>query len=282
MTDGWTMALYGGSGSGKTTQAGEQVKIQRRANGPRPFSRLVAADMGGYESLQPLVEVGLLRVTEFGPDDDPWVFTNKVAAGEFLQPDEGLQIIDSGSSLGEGLLSACAKLAAKNIQVGSQKPLKFAIPGTGLTVGTTGESHYMVVQSFMLDAIWKSTWLSRTGINNLWTFGEHKGVDPNSEPIVGPALAGKALTGKLPKWLKYTLRMESIPVDGAAPRHVMHLQEKTELSGTGMSFANARYPLDADTPLPAMLEPASLTEFWRIIDQGHAEALAKLHAEFTG
>ena len=63
---------------------------------------------------------------------------------------------------------------------------------------------------------------------------------------------------------------------------LLHLQEKTELSGLGMSFGNSRYPLDATTPLPASIEPASLSEFWRLLQQGQDEALANLSSELEG
>jgi hypothetical protein len=227
------------------------------------------------------VDLGLLEVRDFNEADDPWVWINQSVSGTDLTEDIGLLIYDSATSESEALLGAAAKLSARGTQVGSQKILKFSIPGTGLTIGANTESHYMVVQSFMLDAIWKSTWLSRRGVNVLWTFGEHRGENPNDSPIVGPKLAGKALTGSIPKWLRYTLRLESVPVEGGATRHILHLQEKPELNGLGMSFGNSRYPLDADTPLPASLEPASVPEFLRLIAQGQEEAKAKLKAEFN-
>lgn len=273
---GRTVALYGLSGSGKTTQAGEYAKyVFQQA---RKRTRWFGADMGGYDSIEPLVDVGVVEApVMFNEGDDPWEWTNRVVSMP-IGPEEGLRVIDSGTSISEALMSSCASLAAQGRKVGAQNALRFQLP-TGGWIGSNNESNYMVVQMFMLDAIWKSTWLARKGVDVLWTFGEHRAENPNDAPIVGPKLAGKALTGSLPKWLQFTLRLVSIPQEGGPTRHVLHLQEQPELNGLGMSFANARYPIDATTPLPATIEPASISEFWRIIEQGKEEARQRLKEE---
>lgn len=224
--------------------------------------------MGGYESISPLVEAGLIDTVELEAADSPWVWTNDCS--EKVDLDQyGLVAIDSATSLAEALLSDCARLSSMNIQVGSQKTLKFAIPNTGLVVGANTESHYMVVQSFIKDAIWKSTWLAKTGIDVLWTFGE---LNPEGTNIIGAALAGKALTDKLPKWIKYTLRLESIPVEGGLPRHVLHCAPHTVGMGL-VGYANSRFPLGTSIEPPTAIEPASLPEFFQLVDSAHQEAV---------
>ena len=125
-----------------------------------------------------------------------------------------------------------------------------------------------------------STWLARKAdVEILWLFGEHRGEDPNTTTIIGPKVVGKALTGVLPKEVKYLLRLVQIPVEGQPSRHVMMTQAQPELGGVGMCYANARYPLDATTQLPAVIEPASINTFFDIIETGQKEADEKLISE---
>lgn len=274
---GRTLALYGQSGSGKTTQLGEYAKWTYQRTGKR--TRYFAADMGGHDSIDPLIDLGIIEPVYMNEEDDPWTWVGKAVQSA---PPEGVGLVcyDSGSSISEALLSSCAKLASQGQQVGSQKALKFSIPKTDLTIGTNTESHYMVVQSYMLDRIWQSTWLARrSGVDVVWTFGEHRAESTNDAPIVGPKLAGKALTASIPKWLRYTLRLVTVAQEGAPARHLLYTTEQPELNGMGMSFANARYPLAATTPLPAIIEPASLIEFWDIMERAQIEAKANLKLE---
>lgn len=274
-TLGKTLGLYGLSGTGKTTQAGEYAKfIYKRFGKTTDYHSI---DMGGHESLNPLMDLGVVKPDYMEEEDDPWGWIGKRVTDP-PDPNVGLKVFDSGSSMSEALMSSCAKLAAKGTQIGSQKSLTFKTPA-GI-IGSNTESHYMVVQTFMLDQIWKSTWLARRhNVDVLWTFGEHRAENPNDAPIVGPQLAGRALTGKIPKWLRYTLRLVTVPVEGDAARHILYLQEAPELNGTGMAFANARYPLDATTALPSSIEPASIVKFWELTEQGQEEAKANLKAE---
>lgn len=276
MALGRTIALYGQSGTGKTTQAGQHAKYVKKTTGKN--TKYVAADLGGHDSIDPLIRVGVVEPHYFNEGDDPWVWINDHTSTS-PGADIGLVIFDSGTSMGEALLASAAKHAAAGLKVGAQNPLKFTIPGTKLTIGANNESQYGVVQSFLLDAIWKSTWLARKGVDVLWTFGEHRAENPNDAPIVGPKLAGKALTGSIPKWFKYTLRLVTTATEGSAASHKLLIQEQPELGGVGMSFGNSRYPLEAVTPLPAVIEPASIVAFWEILEQGQKEADEQLRIE---
>lgn len=269
MSLGKTTGLYGASGSGKTTQIGQYAKYIKKLYGKR--TRYVGADLGGNDSISPLVRAGIMEEVYFGEKDDPWAWINHEVS-TMPADDIGLIAYDSGTSMGEALLSSAAKLGAQGLKVGSQPAQKFNIPGTMMNIGSNTESHYMVVQNFLLDAIWKSTWLARKGVDVIWTFSEHKAENPIESSIVGPKLAGKALTGSIPKWLRYTLRLVTVPVQDGAARHLLMTQEQPELNGLGMSFANARYPLEALTPLPPIIEPASIITFWECLEKGQKEA----------
>lgn len=274
---GRTLALYGSTGSGKTTQLGEYAKYIKRTSGK--LALLNTADQGGYESLMPLVRAGIIIVNELGESQDPWSWVSD-AVSKPVPDNIGLVAYDSGTGIGDALLSSAAAYAAKGVQVGSEKKYSIKIPGTSIEIGANNKSQYGLIQRFLLDQIWKSTWLAkRQGIDIVWTFSESRAEDPTDAPVVGPKLVGKALSGTLPKEIKYTLRLVTVPGTGDTPaRHLLLTQEREELAGMGMSFANARYPLDATTPLPPFIEPASLVSFWELIDTAQAEAEANILA----
>jgi hypothetical protein len=275
---GRTIALYSDTGGGKTTQAGEYAKFVRKSR--KLNSALFTSDMGGYDSISPLVRADVVRPHELGPDDDPWIWIDDAVSGKLLTSDIGLAIYDSGTSMSEALLTACHK---SDFQIGQQRTQKFTVSkGSGkdtrsLNVSINNEAHYGVVQGFMLDAIWKSTFLTRKGIDVLWTFSVHRGEEQDRTPILGPKLAGKALTAAIPKWFNYTWRLASIPVEEGPPRHVLYTAEHPELAGLGHSFGNSRVPLGV-APLPAIIEPASLITVLELLDsrQKEADELLKL------
>ncbi len=280
---GRTIGLYGDSGSGKTTQAGEYAKHVFKTRGKRTI--LNCSDRGGYDSVMPLVRAGIIIPNELGPEDDAWMFINDASTGGDTDLAEiGCIINDSGTSHSEALLTACSHA---DTQIGQQRTQKFTVSaGKGassrtLQVSINNEAHYGVVQGFMLDAIWKSTWLTRQGIDVIWTFSVLRGEEQDRTPILGPKLAGKALTPAIPKWFKYFFKLNTFPVEGEQPRHVLYIAEQPELAGLGHSFGNARYPMGA-TPLPATVEPASLVEAIALIERGQEEADAALAAELAG
>lgn len=272
---GRTIALIGESGSGKTTQIGEYAKWIKKQRGLS--SLLHCADMGGYDSLLPHVRAGILEIDEFDPSSDVWEWVDQAAAGTGLAEQTGMVAFDSGTSIGEGLLSAAAKASAQGVKIGSQNILRFTVGKK--TIGANTESHYGVVQSYLLDQIWKSTWLTRRGIDVLWTFSVYRGEGADQSPILGPLLAGKALTGKAAKWFNYSFFIEEVP-EGEGLQHVLHLQSRPQLTG-GRSVGNPRYPLDATTPLPVSIIPASLPKAFELIEAGQKEADEALALELS-
>lgn len=272
MIRGRTISLYGDSGAGKTTLGGEYAKHKFKTEGLRTY--LNSADLGGADSIQPLINLDVVRIATPGVDDDPFVWINN-AVSRPRQPEEGCRIFDSGTSMGEALLQQVRK---SNWKVGTQATQKFKV-AENLSVEANNQAHYGIVQSFLLEMMWKSTWIANEGVDVIWTFAVERGENEENIPIVGPKVAGKALTAAMPKWFKYTFRVVSIPVAGSAPRHVLYIQEQPGENGLAVSFGNARYPLDADTLLPATIEPASLVEALRLIENGQEEAQANIARE---
>lgn len=278
---GRTIAIYGDTGSGKTTQIGELAKKVFKETGKR--TRYYAADRGGYESIKALESVGVLDTVLYPHNADPWAWSMEVVDPEQDVSDIGLVAYDSGSSMAEMLLTDCKRMAGLGQDIGGRPAPKFKITksdGTREVLGSNVDSHYMVVQGHMTDVIWRSTWMTPNGGPDvLWSFGLHRGEREDDTSVLGPQLAGKALTGRIPRWFNYTFRLASIPEMNAPPRHVLYLQEQSELGGMGMAFGNSRYPLSAFTALPEFIEPASLSEALTLIENGQREAEEALRNE---
>jgi energy-coupling factor transporter ATP-binding protein EcfA2 len=268
---GKTIELIGDSGSGKTTQFGELAKFVWKSR--RKKSKLNTCDRGGYDSISPLVRLGIVQVNELQQTDDPWLWINSAISGD-KDPEIGLECFDSGTSMGDILLTACSQA---DFQIGQQRTQKFTVSrGEGkatqqLTVSINNEAHYGVVQGFMLDAIRKSTWLINQGRDVLWTFALLRGESQDRTPILGPKLCGKALTPFLPKEFRYTFRLDVEPIEGQAPEHVLYTTVQPELAGMGHSFGNIRCPLGVKPP-DAVVRPASLITAFEQMEAAHREA----------
>lgn len=275
---GKTICLYGDSGSGKSTQAGELAKYVYKTKKKKTV--LNTADRGGYDSISALVRREIIIVNELGPDDNPWIWIDNAAKGS-ADPEVGCLVFDSGTSMAEALLSACAK---SEFQIGQAKTQKFSVTQEkgkqNLTVSATNMPHYGIVQTFMLDAIWASSWHIRKDIDVLWTFAVHRDEEEDRTPILGPKLAGKALTAAIPKWFRYTFRLASIPSEGQEPVHRIYLSEYPELAGLGHGFGNSRMPLGVD-PLPPYLEgrECSLPKVFDLMEVAQKQADDRLDEE---
>jgi hypothetical protein len=280
---GRSIGLFGDTGAGKTTLAGEYAKWLRRTTGLN--SMLHSADPGGYKSLEALVDVGIIVVNQFSEEDDPWAWLTDAVAGKVhgeAQDGIGLHIFDSGTGIGELLLKSCAELSIDQ-DIGGRPAPKFTIhkkdPKKRMDIGSNVDSHYMIVQNFVLGRIHRSTWLTAKGTDTLWTFSVLRAEDVEGSSIVGPKLVGKALTPSLPKYFNYMFRVASVPEMGQPARHILNLDEQPEVTGLGSTPSNARYPLDAITPLPATIEPASLSQAIELIEGGRAEARDRIKEE---
>jgi len=267
---GKTLALYGATGSGKTSQIGEEAKRVHSETGKRTLLRSI--DPGGYDSIEHLAGPdGIIDVELIG-EENPWVWIQE----KVLNPPDfsiyGMLAYDSATGMGDLLLKDAARLAAEGVQVGQQKVFTLKIPGAK-PIGTNNESQYGLVQTFMLDQINRASRLAvNHGFDVLWTFGEHyPGV--GESPVVGPKLVGKALTTQLPRHIRYTLRMVQMPqLDGAAV-HRLLTQPRLEQDGMTTCLVNPRFPLNSEVELPLYIEPASVPEFWTLIERAKKAAL---------
>lgn len=216
-----SILLYGVSGAGKTTQGQEfAAAVQKRTSRK---TRLVSCTGGGWTSIQPVVELGLIEPL-FVPDRDfPVETIDKLSKGYWpehpadplsplLPPEKQKDWKDVGGVMFDSLTEMCAWMmtgavareAAGQIKISAQ-PIRFQDGATQF--GTPSIAHFGVFQGRIEDCVRNSKGLDGRYI--LWTALELKSVDVELSklPVYGPDIIGKAKTAVAGAWFDNTLHL---------------------------------------------------------------------------
>ena len=285
-----SILLYGDSGDGKTAQIGEFAEYLWRTEGKR--TRLYAMDPGGWDTIQPAVNLGFVEVVDCFGAERPYEQLYYITQGAVPDgPNKWKPGADPaiGCYAFEGVVAACDDMmtwlsnegaAGKNIGGGSAVAFR---DGTH-SVGGNNQSHYGIVQGNIYKFITSSQKLG--GAYVIWTSTAKRGEDNDSKAIVlGPQAVGKALTSEIPRWFSYTFRLMSIPEDAMMKQkgeHRLYFHDHKDILTPGAKvLGNDRLPLDAD-PLPPYISPASLPKALLEISNRTAAAQAKIAARIEG
>lgn len=275
-----SLLLYGDTGSGKTPQVGELAEHVALSTGKQTL--LYRYDRGGVETIRPLLNLGVVVEENLLPHPDPFVAINAAIQGErwvggkWVKADLskfGLLAYESLSTMAETIRLAMTKENAEGRSVGGKA--SFVLKRPGFNVSSNTMVDYAVVQSFLTEKTWQSQML---GLPTIWTSHVQRGQDEeNNAPIVGPTVAGKALTAVVPRWFTYTFRLDAIPVANGRARHLLYIEEHTDTGLKG--FANDRIPLGANLDgFKSMIEPASIVVAMKQIRAAQASAEANTAA----
>lgn len=282
------MMLYSDTGGGKTTQIGELAEHVAITTG-KP-SLLYTMDRGGTETIAPHIEIGMVEVEDLR-NGDPWVAIHAATEGrrwdasrKSWEPIDlsrfGLVGYETASSMSDELRMAMTKENAEGRGVGGKAAftLKRDAGSMHMTVSNNTMVDYTVVQATMTQEMWRSQSLVGAGQRPIvWTSHINRGQDEEtSQPIVGVALAGKALTGVIPRWFTYTFRLEAVPVPNARPKHILYIEEHTDTGLKGLG--NARIPLASLPNFKPIIEPASVVQALASIRAAQAAAKESINA----
>lgn len=277
---GENLLLYGVTGSGKTTQVIELIKVLARPEAP---ALVYIADKGGSGGYKALERKGLVVVEEYrGGDRFIWVDNavqgRRWVEGKWVQVDLtmfSLVVFESLSGIADLILNALGHQAAAGNNVGGEPApgLKIQAEGQVIMVPSGSRTHYLVTQRHLLEKVWQSQTLP---LPVVWTADEDiatidkKMADGSREAeiavglgirgIIGPMVAGSALTMKLPKYFVYTFRLSTI-VTEQAKRHVMYTGRHKD--GQLEGLANSRAVLGSKVAL--RVEPTDVVGTLRLI-----------------
>lgn len=292
--DPWTIALYGITHTGKSSQCALLAKYIADNGGLK--TRWYLFDDGDTPAeVDKGVNAGYIEVIDCRGVPHPFLSAMQIAKGKIpvlnglvdektdiakgswvVAPlnDIGLVVIDSGTGLADDMFQDLSAKSALGINIGGEGALNFKDGSTGwgdLSVGSSNRAHYGIVQSRMQDIIGRIKQLaSREGCMVAMTFAEDQGdVESTKVQIIGPKSKGSAQTALIPGWFKFTYRMVTIPTAAnKEPDHVLWTERHRD--GGKDALANRRFPvLDSvkDRELlakhPPMIKPASLVQALR-------------------
>jgi hypothetical protein len=273
--------MYARSRGGKTTLIAELAEHVKVTLGKK--SLVYSIDKGGIGPMVPMIDLGVIDLVEQG-DTDPWIFMNKVSTGmvrdekgKWVKADlatYGMVAIESMTGFSDAFMNSLAEKSAQGINIGGAANIGFTVSGDGeaVKIGGNNMGHYNVVQNRVLDEVWRSQKLPVEFL--VWTASVSRDDDPNSSgKVIGPAIAGKALTGEMLRHFDLTFRLDCLPSQqGKAERHLLYLGNSVDVAaGNAVSLGNTRVPLGAKE-LPPFIEPASLVKALELISGAEAEA----------
>ena len=278
---GTKILLYGRTGSGKSTLIGELAEWVFATLGKTTL--LYTADKGGYKSLQPYIDLGIIRVIEIG-NTDPFVFLNKSAngferdkTGKWVKADLtniGFIANESFRSHADGMMMSMEQKLAAGINIGGSANISFtaASDGESLKISAGNMSIYGVAQNQIRNEVWNSHKLDVAYLG--WTSAVSKDEDINAAgKILGPDVIGKAMTTVTPYWFDYTFRLDTIAAQAGKPeRHLLYLGTHSDVNAGGAAgLGNIRMPLDG-TLTQNIIEPASIVKALQVLKDGSASA----------
>lgn len=256
-----SLALIGESGAGKTTQIGELAQAYWESHRKRTV--LFTCERGGYASIEPHIEAGLIKIVEWDQTMDFMVWLNHVCLGEeyangawtpISRDTYGVWAYDSGTAAAENIMDLLRTRQGEGKQLGGKSSFVVDV-GDGSKIAANTETHYGFTQMYVINRIWASQRLP--GIS-LWTFTLDRSEKADETRVAGPKIAGHAMTTELPRYFHWLFRVAEILEPDRAPRHVMYLQSHT--SGSLGSYGNSRVPLAGFEELDTIIEPASLPQ----------------------
>jgi energy-coupling factor transporter ATP-binding protein EcfA2 len=289
-----SILVYGVSGAGKTTQIQELAKYIYRTTGK--ITRLVSMSGGGWTSIQPAVDAGLIIPTYIRGREFPIETLDKVTKGywpidpqdptsKLIPVTEQKDWARVGGVAFDGITEGCdwmmsyinSQEASGKIKISAQSS-NFKDGGT--SYGSPSMAHYGNVQSRISDFVAQSKALR--GVYTMWTALELKSTDDNTRlPLYGPDICGKAKTAGAAAWFDNTLHIYLTGMGGLKKGAVVRrLYLSNHFEDDGIPYV-AKNRGHFYFPLPEFLEgrECSLDAFLTKLNESHGLAKAQLMNE---
>ena len=280
------LLLYGLTGSGKTTQLVELIKAEMKICGKKAL--VYVTDGGGSSALTDVADIELFR---FGTDPFVWidgaVQGKRFSHGKWLATDLSnycLVAMESLSGMSDMVLNALGKQVAAGQGTDAMKAPSLIIKSEGheLKVASNSPTHYGMAQKHLLEKVWQSQLLP---VPVVWTAHEDVAVPekrdesgalrpevalgPAVKGMIGPLVAGHAMTLPLPKYFVYTFRLKVEPTT-TGKTHILYTERHKD--GMYEGLANNRAPFGTKTVVAGKVMPANVVQVLQQIQAARAEA----------
>jgi hypothetical protein len=254
MSDNYAASLlaYGSTGTLKTTSVGHFAKFIWETTGAP--TRLVFADNGGWEPIQPHIDAGIILPYRLRDNATLLEQIRLLMKGHW--PDSAgnfgkePNLDNVGANAAEGLTSI-SMLVLRHLVSKGQK-ISEEIVGQfregGEIFGAAGRSHYGFVQQFILDFIGAFSTLPTLSKRVMFTAHEGKGQDSQTrQTVYGPAAVGQAITDKIPFFVSDLLHFETTIIDAKTNKSTVRAYVRPHADADLQSIiwpAKARLPFD--------------------------------------
>lgn len=313
-----TFLLYGDTGVGKTLQAAMFAKWVCKQTGGKVVdgkivgglrARYYCSDNGGWRTIQPFIDAGIVEVVDCRQLPHPFLWSTRIATGLFPKvtgvtaegipmgswvaertEEIGVYIFDSLTGTSELMMDDLATKAAEGIDVGGGGAYKFSSEGKDSrtswgteTIGANNQSHYGAVQQRIIRQIGQMNNLAqKTDSFVIATATARRDQNDAMQKVMGPQVAGKALTAELPRLFTYTMHMVNEANTVGEPEHKLYFcSHKDITAGNAIGLANRRIPMinpksEAMKRLPAFVSPADLVGAYELILKAEKDVLSEL------
>jgi len=284
------LLLYGLTHSGKTTQIAEIIKVMAAESGKPAL--VYVTDWGSCQPLYALRDAGMVELEEHQYGTDPFVWIDSAVQGLRLVNEHWaktdltrycLSAMESLTGLGELVLHALGHQVGAGMGSDAMKAPRLTIQAQGyqVTIAANSPTHYNMTQKYLLEKVWQSQGLPFPVI---WTAHEDVAVPekrddqgniraevavaPGVRGMIGPLVAGHALTMHLGKYFVLTLRLKQ-EVSAHGVKHVLHTTRHKD--GFYEGLAANRAPLGTKITVPSIFEPANVVQFLQVLQAARAE-----------
>jgi hypothetical protein len=287
-----TILIYGRSRAGKTALLGELAQYLKLKTGLKTLVYWI--DKGGLGPIMPQIDLGVIDLV-LQEETSPWLFMNKASTGQVRDSKTGKWVkadmsqyamagFESMTGFSDAFMNDLADQSARGVNIGGAANVSMTInsDGESLKIGGNNMGHYNVVQNRILDEVWRSQKLPVPYI--YWTASLSRDEDPNaSGKVLGPAIAGKAMTAEMLRQFDLTFRADCLPAQaGKNERHILYLGNSVDLAaGNAVTLGNTRVPMGAKE-LPNSIEPASLVKALGLIEAAEEEAKEIIKKQLEG
>jgi hypothetical protein len=211
---------YGSSGTGKTTEIGRLARYVHRTTGKK--TRLISADGGGWDTIQDVIDEGLIEAYQVGSLTSPVETMRKFSRGDWptasgsgtavMKPTDwskeniGAYAIEGLTSVGDAVMKA---LRLKGAKIGESP--NYAFTEGSETFYGSNMSYYGFIQDVLYEFVNNFGQLPVQYV--MWTALESKGEDDQRVATYGPSIAGKKAIAKCIAWFGDCLHHDSVTVE---------------------------------------------------------------------
>lgn len=313
--------LYGDTGAGKTLQSALFAKWVCKQTGGRFVdgklvgglrTRYYCSDNGGWRTIQPFIDAGIIEVVDCRQLPHPFLWSSRIAQGQFPKvtgvnangvpngtwTTEGAEhigcyIFDGLTGTSDLLLNDLANKATEGVNIGGEGSYKFTDGGEKSTwgmevVGANNQSHYGAIQQRIIRQIgFMNNLAERTDSFVIATATARRDQNDAMQKVMGPQVAGKALTAELPRLFTYTMHLVTEANTTGEPEHKLYFcSHKDITAGNAIGLANRRIPLisaksEALKRMPSFISPADMVGAYEMILKAEADVLTELMKDMS-